>query len=73
MALPAQDIKTVIRMSEPDRERYFMDYARYIETASKLKYAIRIGSKTLRSDDTMDLRNRFERVIARMKRKMRRA
>ena len=66
--LPALDRDTILEMNHVERERYFMEYARYRPDAPRLKYAIRIGSRALYSEDTYDLRMRFEGMIRKMRR-----
>jgi hypothetical protein len=60
MALHALEFGRVKAMNEKQRFDYFCKYAGRIEDSPKLCYAIRIGSKTLMSDDTYDLRMKME-------------
>lgn len=50
-------------------QEYFELYARYFEDAPKTPYAIRVGSKTLFSDDTYELRQKLGRLFGVLKRK----
>ena len=65
MALQALNFDTVKEMSPTKRTRYFENYAGYFADAPKEPYAIRIGSKTLHSDDTHDLRMKFDAFLDR--------
>lgn len=66
MALIGIPIKEAILLT--DLQSAFAKYARYFEDAPQKRYAIRVGSKTLLSDDTYDLRQQFEREVGRLKR-----
>lgn len=68
MPIGALALDKVLAMNEEQRMQYFFDFARFIEDVPKLKYAIRVGSKTLQSDDTHDLRVQFDQYLARMSR-----
>jgi len=48
---------------------YFCDYAGYIKDAPKLRYAVRIGSRTLMSDDTADLWQKFNGYVRSLRKK----
>jgi hypothetical protein len=65
MALPSKPLEEVATMRPKQRTAYFEEFARFIEDAPRLKYAIRVGSQTIFSDDTMDLRKKFDRLLAR--------
>jgi hypothetical protein len=62
MALPALALDTIKEMNSVERTRYFEAYARFTDSPTK-PYVIRIGSKTLFSVDTMDLRQQFDRFL----------
>jgi hypothetical protein len=51
-------------------EEYFMEYAQYMKDSPNKPYVIRVGSKTLFSDDTMDLRQQFEVHVRKLKRRL---
>jgi hypothetical protein len=70
MAIPALSLDQVLAM---DVSAYFEQYARYFADSPNAPYAIRIGSKTLFSNDTMDLRQKLTRLLAAEKRKRTRA
>jgi hypothetical protein len=63
MALQAEARKAVQAMSKEERMRYFDTHAGYYPDSPRLCYAIRIGSTTLMSDDTYDLRLQFDHFI----------
>jgi len=63
MALHALELDKVRAMNEKQRFEYFIKYAGRIEDSPKLCYAIRVGSKTLMSDDTADLRDKFDEFL----------
>jgi hypothetical protein len=63
MAIPALSLDEVRTMTPEQLTGYFEKYARYFEDSPNKPYAIRIGSKTLLSDDTMDLRQQFDRLV----------
>lgn len=63
--LPALPLSEVLDM---DPKRYFNDYARYMGDAPR-KYCLRVGSRTLRSNDTMDLKEKFLKYVAVERRK----
>jgi hypothetical protein len=56
MALPAKALDDILAMDKEGLEEYFMEFAQYMEDSPNKPYVIRVGSKTLSSDDTMDLR-----------------
>lgn len=71
MALPCPDIAAVVS-GTLDIQRTFEKFARHIPDAPRgrgCQYAIRAGSKTLFSDDTYDLAQKFRRHIAALRRK----
>jgi hypothetical protein len=75
MALPALPTDQLLAMKRAQLLEYFCDYARRNEDVAigrGFKYAIRVGSKTLWSDDTYELRSLFEKQIESEKRKARR-
>lgn len=60
--------KELRAMSLEQRTDYFERYARYFADAA-MKYSIRVGSMTLRSNDTYDLRRQFDKLIAKTKKR----
>jgi hypothetical protein len=70
MALPAKSLDDILAMDNSRLKEYFMDYAQYMEDSPNKPYVIRVGSKTLFSDDTMDLRNQFEAHVRKLKRRV---
>jgi len=69
MALPAKPIEEIVTMNAAERTEYFEEYARFFEDAPQKPYAIRIGSRTLFSADTMDLKIQFTALVRKLKRK----
>lgn len=70
MALPGWSIDVVVGLARPALDEYFGSFARYdIFAPGKARYAIRVGSKTFRSDDTMDLKNKLLKYLAVERRK----
>lgn len=63
MAIPSLPVEQVRAMNAKQRTEYFEEYARYFSDSSAAPYAIRIGSKTLFSDDTYDLRKKFDHFL----------
>ncbi len=59
MALPAIDISAVAALTRSEADAYFNKYARYFKDAPVMKYAIRLGSRTLVSHDTYELKEEF--------------
>jgi len=59
MALLALPLEAVRAMTPASKDQYFEDYARYFKDSPKTPYAIRVGSKTLFSHDTYDLKQKF--------------
>lgn len=52
-------------------EKYFFANARYLKDSPGECYSILVGSRTLFSRDTMDLRLQFEEVIRKLRRQLR--
>ncbi len=72
MALPAKPVLDIARMNAEQRFAYFLEYARHIPDAPEgrgYSYAIRIGGEMLFSDDTAELREQFDRLTRRLRRK----
>jgi hypothetical protein len=63
MALKALDLNTVKAMDAERRTAYFEKYAGYFPENPRLRYAIRVGSKTLFSNDTLELRLKFDHFL----------
>jgi len=63
MALRGLDLETVRKMDKSARTEYFETYAGYFEDSPNEPYAIRVGSKTLFSSDTADLRQKFDKLL----------
>ena len=64
MELPALNLKEVLALDTEGRNLYYADYSRERPDAVPCqRFAIRVGSKTLYSDDTYDLRVRFNRYL----------
>lgn len=59
MALQAYSLERVLAMTEERREWYFNHFAGYFPRSPQKRYAIRVGSVTLHSNDTMQLREQF--------------
>ena len=70
MALPGVDADRVIELNAAQRFQVFCDFARHTDSPT-LPYAIRIGSKTLFSADTHDLREKFDGWVRRLQRRKR--
>jgi hypothetical protein len=68
MALPAKPLDDSRAMDKDQLEAYFMKYAQYMEDSPNKPYVIRVGSRTLFGNDTMDLRNQFEVHVRKLKR-----
>ena len=60
----------ILVMDKGQLEEYFMEFARFVDDAPAHPYAIRVGSKTLFSDDTMELRREFEAHVRKLKRRV---
>jgi hypothetical protein len=63
MELLSKPLEVVKKMSPERRTAYFEQYAGYIPEAPNKCYAIRVGSTTLRSDDTYKLRQMFDHLV----------
>lgn len=63
MALPSLPLETVRKMDKSERAEYFETYERYFSDAPQKPYAIRVGSRTLFSNDTYDLRQQFDKLL----------
>lgn len=63
MALHAKPLKIVAAMNATQRTAYFEKYARYFVDSPDKCYAIRIGSTTLHSADTLELRQQFDTLL----------
>lgn len=69
MAAPSLSIDRILPMNAAQRLEFFSAFARYMpDSPEEYSYVIRIGSKTLYSDDTMTLRMQFEAYVKRMRR-----
>lgn len=66
LSLPVSEVCAISRHSIHD---YFCHYACYLPDAPLKCYAVRIGSKTLFAEDTMELRKMFGRMIGDLKRR----
>ncbi len=75
MALPAEPLEALLTLDKAGRDTYFENYARYNDHSPPGRgcaYAIRVGSRTLWSDDTYELKIQFIRALAAIKRKEKR-
>jgi hypothetical protein len=63
MALRSLTLSAVRAMTEKQRTRYFETYAGYYADSPNFPYAIRVGSKTLFSNDTFLLRQKFDKLV----------
>jgi hypothetical protein len=63
MALHALELGKVKAMNDKQRFDYFCKFAGRIPDSPKLCFAIRVGSTTLLSNDTGDLRQQFESFL----------
>lgn len=63
MALKALSLQEVQTMNKEECTAYFEEYAGYFEDSPITPYAIRVGSITLFSDDTHNLRQQFDYVL----------
>lgn len=63
MALPGIDLRELIVLRRAELEDYFMANARYSSDSPGKRYAIRVGSRTLLSDDTHELAQMFYRLV----------
>jgi hypothetical protein len=68
MALPSLPLNEILVMNAAAREQYFMEYARYMPDAPQKPYMIRLGSRSLFSHDTMELREKFESQVRLLRR-----
>lgn len=69
MPLQAQPLAEILAMDSRQLTAYFEEYARYYEDAPQRPYAIRVGSETLFSDDTMDLKTQLVKLVRKLKRR----
>jgi hypothetical protein len=69
MALPALATSDLLRMNKDEQFEYFCSYARFDPTSPQKPYAIRIGGKSLFSDDTMELRRMFNKAVGLLRRR----
>lgn len=65
MAIPALSLDEVMKLNIAGRACYFDEYARYFEDSPEIPYAIRVGSKTFHSNDTLDLKMQFINYLKR--------
>ena len=63
MALRALSLETVQKMDEKGRTEYFEAFAGFFEDSPNQPYAIRVGSTTLFSEDTWELRKKFNKLL----------
>ncbi len=71
MALPALGVEEIVKFTSKQLTAYFMEYARSnedVRVGRGYKYAVRVGSKTLWSDDTYDLRVKMVAYVKNLKR-----
>lgn len=62
----ALSIGEVLALNQKQRTKYFEQYSRFFEDApAHSRYAIRVGSTTLLSSDTYDLRMKFDSFLDR--------
>jgi hypothetical protein len=59
----------ILAMDKRRLEAYFMEFAQYMEDSPNRPYIIRVGSRTLSIDDTMNLRKQFEAHVRKLKRR----
>lgn len=69
MALPHFSTDRLLKMTGPELDSYFDNFARYQPEAPFFSYAIRAGGKSLFSNDTMDLKRKFRRYVGGLKRR----
>ena len=62
MAIPTLTLDEVKEMNSVERTRYFETYARFTNSPTR-PYTIRIGNRTLSSDNIHDLRMAFDRFL----------
>jgi len=63
MSLPADTFDEVKALDREGRTQYFETHAQYFEDSPDKPYAIRVGSRTLFSHDTHDLRIQFNKLL----------
>jgi hypothetical protein len=66
MPFPFLSLREVLAFDDTQREDYFTRFAQHSPDAPRnrgVQYAIRVGSHTLHSDDTYDLKLRFNRLL----------
>ncbi len=64
MALPSKSFDEVKALDAAGRTDYFDRFSRYFPDSPPTKpYAIRVGSRTLLSNDTHDLRKKFDKLL----------
>ena len=66
MALPGLNLSELLKFTPKERDQYFDQYARHLPDVHVKKghtYGIRVGGKTLYSDDTLDLKVKFTRLL----------
>jgi len=63
MALHGLSLVEVKKMTKEQRTVYFGVFARKYPESQKNCYGIRVGSTTMLSDDTMDLRKQFDHFL----------
>jgi hypothetical protein len=63
MAPHAKSFEEVKALDAGGRTDYFEEYAGYFPDSPVTPYAIRVGSRTLFSNDTHDLREQFDKLL----------
>lgn len=63
MALFAKSFEEVKKMNPEQRTLYFEEYAGYFEDSPSTPYAIRVGGKTFFAEDTLELRQKFDKYL----------
>lgn len=63
MALQALPFSQVQAMDSEQRTEYFERFAGFFSDSPRKPYAIRVGSRTLTSADTLDLRQQFDKLL----------
>lgn len=70
MALPSKTLDEIASLrTAAERYDYFCQNARYMPDAPRLRYMIRVGTETLKSDDTYELRLEFDKAVKRLRRR----
>ena len=69
MALRGVPIEQAVLCTKSELFDLFCEYAGYFEDSPQTPYAISMGSRTLFSEDTADLRRQFNRRVGILKRK----